>query len=112
MVPAVRYARPAAVAMSSSLRRGTWPERRLPAHGEDGGGDLVGLVVRQRPAVEQKASFADDADDGRLVDAQRRGERLLDGAGEARHLGERERAATDAADGLLDVAADPTGKPL
>ena len=37
---------------------------------------------------------------------------LLDGAGEARQLGERQRAAADAADRLLDLAADGRGEPL
>ncbi len=42
---------------------------------------------------------------GSLV-AQRGRERLLDRAGERRQLGERQRAAADAADRLLDLAAD------
>ena len=41
-----------------------------------------------------------------------RGQLLLDGAGEARQLGERERAATDARDGLLDRAAGRLCEPL
>ena len=52
--------------------------------------------VRERAHVEQQPPVADDADDGRLAGAERVGERLLDGAGEARQLGERQRAAADA----------------
>ena len=52
---------------------------------------------RERPAVEQEPAVADDPDDGRLAGAQRRRERLLDRAREARQLGERQRAAADAA---------------
>ncbi len=48
----------------------------------------------------------------RLVRAQRLGELLLDRAGEARQLGQRQRAAADTRDGLLDLAADCGGEPL
>ena len=78
----------------------------------DRGGDLVDLGVGERAAVEQQPAVADDADDRRLAGAQRRRERLLDGAGEARQLGQRQRAAADAADGLLDLAADERREPL
>ena len=79
---------------------------------EHGGGDLVGLGVRQRAAVQQQSAVADDADDRRLTVSERLGERLLDRAGEARQLGQRKRAAADAADRLLDLAADRSGQPL
>ena len=46
------------------------------------------------------------ADDRRLAAPQRRGERLLERAREARQLGERQRAAADARHRLLDRAAD------
>ena len=61
--------------------------------------------VGERAAVEQEPAVADDADHRRLALPQRRGERLLDRAGEARQLGERQRAAADAGDRLLDRAA-------
>ena len=41
---------------------------------------------------------------GRLAEPQRRRERLLDRAGDARQLGERQRPAADARDGLLELA--------
>ena len=47
---------------------------------------------------------------GGSPDAQRRRERLLDRAREARQLRERQRAAADAADRLLDGAADERGE--
>ena len=56
--------------------------------------------------VEQQAAVADDADDRGLAKPERRGERLLDRAGDARQLGERQRTAADARDRLLDLAAD------
>ena len=43
---------------------------------------------------------------GRVAEPKRRGELLLDRAGGARQLRERERPAADAGDGLLDLAAD------
>ena len=72
----------------------------------------LGLVVGQRQAVEEEAAVADDAHHRRVARAQRLGERLLDRAREARELGERQRAAADAADGLLDLAARRGGEPL
>ena len=89
-------------AASGELIRGRGPRRR----------DLVHLGVGHRAAVEQAAAVADDGDDRRLARAQRRGELLLDGAGEARQLGQRQRAAADAGDRLLDRAADEHGEPL
>ena len=65
-------------------------DRQRHARLRDGGGDLVGLGVGERAAVEQQAAVADDADDRRLAEPKRRGERLLDRAGEALEL---ERAA-------------------
>ena len=81
-------------------------------HAGDGRGDLVDLGVGERAAVEQQPAVADDADDRRLAEAQRLRERLLDRAREARQLGERQRAAADARDRLLDRAADERGQPL
>ena len=86
------------------------PSVRLRRHrrhsdGRDSCGDLVGLVVGERPAVEQRAPVADDGDHRRLVHAEGGGQLLLDGTGEARQLGQRQRAAADARDGLLDGAA-------
>ena len=78
----------------------------------DDGRHLVRLGVVERAAVEQRAAVADDADDRRLALAQRRRERLLDRAREARQLGERQRAAADARDRLLDLAADRRREPL
>ena len=83
--------------------------QRHRVHGRRG---LVDLVVGEGQAVEQQPAVADDADERRLAGAQRRRERLLDRAGEARQLGERERAAADAADRLLDGAADRGCEPL
>src|SRR5829696_4385122 len=89
-----------------------WRSRRLRAHCEHCRGDVVGLGVAQRPTVEQEASLTDDSDDRRVVEAERRRERLLDGAGEARDLRERERAAADAPDRLLELSADARRQPL
>src|SRR5581483_6217725 len=75
-------------------------------------GDLVGLRVGERAAVEQKAPVTDDADDRRLAETKRLRELLLDGAGDARKLRERERAAADTRDRLLDGSAGALGKPL
>ncbi len=82
------------------------------AGASDRGGGRLGLLVGQRQAVEQEAAVADDPDDGRLAGAERAGERLLERAREARQLGERQRAAADAADRLLDLAAGRGGKPF
>src|SRR5437764_6012860 len=111
---------PVSARTSQVLPWSMWPavptvsgiEPRSPPDGGDRGCDLAGLVVRQRAAVEQEAPVANDADDRRLVVAQRRCEGFLDGAGVRRQLGEGERAASDAADGLLDVAAECGGQPL
>ena len=78
----------------------------------DGCRDLLCLGVAERPAVEQEPAVAHDADHRRLAGTQRRGELLLDGAGEARQLGQRERPAADAADRLLDLSAGQLGQPL
>ena len=75
-------------------------------------GDLVDLRVRERAAVEQRAAVAHEGDHGRIAESQRLRERLLDGARGARQLRERKRAAPDARDGLLDLAADESRKPL
>ncbi len=69
-------------------------------------------VVGHRAAVEQQAAVADDADHGRLAESQRRRELLLDGARVALKLRQRERAAADARDGLLHLAADCRGQTL
>ena len=61
---------------------------------------------RSRPAV------ADDADHRRLAARGADGELVLDRAGEARQLGERQRAAADARDRLLDLAAGRRREPL
>ena len=53
-----------------------------------------------------------DADDRRVAGAQRARQLLLDRAGEARQLGQRQRAAADPRDGLLDLAGDAFGQPL
>ena len=74
--------------------------------------DLVDLGVRERAAVEERPPVANDRDHRRLAAPERLRERLLDGAGRARQLGERERAAADARDGLLHLAADERGEPL
>ena len=68
--------------------------------------------VGEGAAVEQRAAVADDRDHGRLVATERRSELLLDGAGEARQLGERERTAPDPRDRLLDLAACRLGEPF
>src|SRR5437867_6365387 len=70
----------------------------------DGCGDFPGLLVRKRAAVEQETTVADHADNRRVAGPQRGGELLLDRAGEARELRERERAAADPRDGFLDLA--------
>ena len=75
-------------------------------------GDLVDLGVGERAAVEERAAVADDRDDRRLAEAERLGEALFDCTGCARQLGERQRPAADARDGLLDVAADEPREPL
>ncbi len=49
---------------------------------------------------------------GGSPDAERRRELLVERAREARQLGERQRAAADACDGLLDGAAGERGEPL
>ena len=64
--------------------------------------------VRQSSSASPSRTIADHR---RLAGPQLRGELLLDRAGEARQLGQRERAAADARDGLLDVAADELGEP-
>ncbi len=77
-----------------------------------GGRDLVDLVIPQRAAVEQELAVAHDADDGRIADAERRRERLLDRACEALDLRERQRATADPRDRLLDGAADKGSEPF
>ena len=62
----------------------------LGTGGLDGRGGFVGLGVRERAAVEQQAAVADDSDHGRVAAAKRLGEGLLDRAGEARQLRERQ----------------------
>ena len=86
--------------------------RRRSSRSADRRGDLVDLGVRERAAVEERAAVADDRDHGRLSEPERLGELLLDRARGARQLGERKRAAADARDGLLDLAADERGEPL
>ena len=76
------------------------------AGGGDGRRDLVDLAVGERADVEQEPAVAHDPDDRRLAGAERIEQRLLDRAGEARELLQRERAAADAGDRLLDLAAD------
>src|SRR5262245_57041691 len=65
---------------------------------------LVGLVVRERPTVEQQPAVPDDPDDRRLADPERECELLLDRARRARDLGERQRAAAHPRNGLLHLA--------
>src|SRR6478736_6653931 len=72
----------------------------------DGAGDRLDLVVLEGAAVEQQTAVADDADDRRLAETERRSKGLLDGAGEALELRERQRTAAHARDGLLDLARD------
>src|SRR6188474_1605438 len=67
---------------------------------------LVHLGVGERPRVEEQSAVADDAEHGRVAQPKRCGKRLLDRAGGARELREREGAATHAGDGLLHLAAD------
>src|SRR5581483_7240991 len=57
-------------------------------------------------------AVADDAEERRLAGPQRSGQRLLERAREARQLGERQRAAADAADRLLDLAGRRRSEPL
>ena len=76
------------------------------------GGDLVDLAVGERAHVEEQAAVAHDPDDGRLAGAERVEQRLLDRAGKARELLERQRSAADAGDRLLDLAADEAGEAL
>ena len=78
----------------------------------DSGGDLVDLRVGQRAAVEERAAVADERDDGRIAEPQRLRQRLLDRARRARELRERKRAAPDARDRLLHLAADELGEAL
>ena len=93
------------------MHRGARPRGRTRARGRssagrlDGCRDLLCLGVAQRPAVEQEPTVAHDADHRRLACTQRCGELLLDRAGEAGQLGERERPASDAADRILDLPA-------
>ena len=87
-------------------------EMRGPPRADDGAGDLVDLVRRQRARVEQQAAVADDPDDRRVAQPEHRRETLLDRARGARELGQRERAAADPGDGLLDLAADEAREPL
>ena len=67
------------------------------------------VSVRQSSSVRPSRTTAIT---GGSCRAQRGGQLLLDGAGEARQLGERQRAAADARDGLLDRAAGRLGEPL
>src|SRR6478752_8251812 len=78
----------------------------------DRGGDLVQIRVGERPAVEEQPAVAYDPDHGRFALPQRRGQALVDGAGEARQLRERQRAAADAGDRLLDRSTCQLRKPL
>ena len=87
-------------------------EMRGPPRAEDGAGDLVDLVRRQRARIQQQAAVADDPDDRRVSQPEHRRETLLDRARGARELGQRERAAADPGDGLLDLPADEPGEPL
>ena len=121
--PRVRAPRPAAAlprvrprcagrrrsrAPASPARRAAGPRPPSPAgarsspRGADRGGGLGQLVVGERAAVEQEPPVADDPDDRRIACPQRRGELLLDRARVAPQLRERQRAAADARDGLLD----------
>ena len=67
------------------------------------------VSVRQSSSVRPSRTTAIT---GGSCAAQRGRELLLDGAGEARQLGERQRAAADARDGLLDGAARRLREPL
>ena len=89
-----------------------WPAVPTVSGSAHSCGDLVRLGVGERSAVEQRASVADDGDHWRLVRPQRAGQLLLDRAGEARQLGQRQRAASYPRDGLLDGAAGRRGETL
>ena len=70
---------------------------------------------RRRRCVRQSSSRRPSRTmpiDRRLAEPERRGELLLDRAREALELGERQRAAADAGDGLLDLPADELRQPL
>ena len=73
---------------------------------EDGAGDLVDLVRRQRARVQQEPAVAHDPHDrpARPGGAARRGSPRS--RTRRSELGERERAAADPRDRLLDLAAD------
>ena len=86
-------------------------ERSLIRVPGDRGRGLVHVGVGQRPAVEKQPPVPDDADDRRLAEPKRLGEGLLDRARRARELGERQRAAADTRDRLLDLAADVLREP-
>ena len=70
------------------------------------------LRVGDGAAVEEEPSVADDPDHRRLAEPQRRRERLLERAGEALELGERQRATADARHRLLDRPAGERRQPL
>ena len=99
---------PAVPTVSAIVRRG-WSAAPRP---EDGAGDLVDLVRRQRARVQQQAAVAHDPDDRRVAQPELGARLLLDRARGARELGQRERAAADPRDGLLDLPADEPREPL
>ncbi|CAN5627816.1 hypothetical protein BH20ACT14_BH20ACT14_09340 [soil metagenome] len=82
------------------------------ARGRYGSRHLVDLVVAEGAAVQKRAAVADDRDHRRVSEPERLGELLLDCAGRALQLGERERAASDSGDCLLDLASYELRKPL
>ena len=85
--------------------------RRAVAAARTARGDLVDLVVARsvRQSSRRRPSRTTPTTGG-SPRAQRRRELLLDRAGEARQLGERERAAADPRDGLLDRRRRPAAR--
>ena len=85
-------------------RRAEYERRRASPPGcRDGGGDLVHLRVGERAAVEQQPAVAHDADDRRRHRlAAARPSSSSSAQAKLVDLGERQRAASDARDRLLD----------
>ena len=93
-------------------RRWGYRVREGAPGGHDCRGHLFDLGIAQRAAVEQQPAVANDADHRRVALTERGCELLLDGAGEARQLSQRQRAAADSGDGFLDLAPHCSGQTL
>ena len=85
------------------------PRLRCSADASGGAGEVLELVLADGAQVEEQAAVVDAADDGRRAAAQQLGARVGLGRGhrgrdgDARHLGDRQRAGAGAGDRLDEL---------